>query len=169
MLSISTKVALANSVKINYSCLLPITAAEMWGLLKKAQSLRDIGEGFVTYGGALPDEWYVGFKADIKPRFTKLPWSLLSLLPEGMHIVEVTRVDPEQFQIETKEFGGLVKKWNHSMKIEDVPNSRFCVYSDTITIEAGWATRIVARLADKLYRHRHKRWLEITTERIVKN
>ncbi|MBY0538064.1 hypothetical protein K2P47_01545 [Patescibacteria group bacterium] len=160
MLSSATKLTTKHSVELNYSSLLPLATVDMWELLKKTQTLRDVAKGFVTYHGELPEEWEVGTKVDIRPKFLKLPWSLL---PEGRHLVEVIKVDHNQLFIETVESGGVVEYWHHVMKIEPVPGCDFCMYTDTILLEAGWATGIVARIADSLYRHRHERWLEIAT------
>lgn len=147
------------TVVVVKSSMLPIKAIDMWELLLKPTTLQKIGHGFVTYHGDLPQVWEEGQSVDIKPEFTKKPWSLL---PPGSHQVTITKIDIARMIIETNEAGGLVKKWNHVMHIIPSSCNEFCVYSDTITIDAGWATPIVKRLANSLYRHRHEQWRHLT-------
>lgn len=145
---------------IKHKSILPLPAAQLWGLLAQTDTLRHVADGFVTYHGEMPPKWRAGDQFDIKPKFQKFPWSLI---PEGSHEVQVTQVDPERRCIETLESGGVVTYWNHVMKIDTFIDSQFCLYTDHVIIEAGVLTPLVFKLADQLYRHRHEKWCELAT------
>jgi hypothetical protein len=148
--------------RISRPCTLPISAQNMWELLSQTETLRKVTDGYMSYQGHLPERWEVGQEIDIKPKFVK---GLLSYLPSGKHIVIVMQVDPKSLIIETMESGGVVKRWNHFMKIEPV-NDLCCRYTDDVLIEAGWATEFVASLADDMYRYRHAKWHELAVAQL---
>lgn len=147
---------------IKRPCMLPISAQKMWELLIKPGTLRKVMKGYMSYRGQLPERWEVGQEIDIRPKFAK---GFLSYLPAGKHIVVVKQVDPSRFLIETEESGGVIKSWNHFMKIK--PVDEFCChYTDEVLIDAGWATGIVASLAEDMYRYRHAKWHELAVAQL---
>ncbi|MES2966878.1 MAG: hypothetical protein V4668_03755 [Patescibacteria group bacterium] len=146
-----------SNVVITKTTKIPLPAEKMWELLQQTKTLRNIGKGFVQYQGKFHAEWKVGQKCTVTPIFTKFPWSLA---PSGPHTILVSNIDPVLMMIETKESGGFVTAWNHTMRITSSSHNDFCIYSDTVEIEADWwAMPVVKRLARALYNHRHARWL----------
>ncbi len=141
--------------------ILPLPVAVVWDLLSQTSTLKRIGEGFVSYHGDFPERWQVSAPFDIKPKFHKLPWSLL---PQGSHMVKVHHVDQKHGIIETLEAGGAIRFWNHVMKVEPTSDPRFCEYTDTIVFNAGLATPVVLALVAQMYEHRHKNWQKLALE-----
>jgi hypothetical protein len=78
-------------------------------------------------------------------------------LPAYRHTIEVLSVDDATHTIRTHEYGGRIRSWNHTLRAEAVGPGR-CRYSDTIEIDAGWFTDLVALGAAGIFRYRHRRW-----------
>lgn len=81
------------------------------------------------------------------------------LVPVHRHTIEVVDVDEGERRITTHEHGGILRRWDHVLHVAPDPagpaRSR---YSDTVTIDAGRLTPLVARLAVGIYRYRQRRW-----------
>jgi len=77
--------------------------------------------------------------------------------PAYRHTIEVLSVDEATHTIRTHEYGGRIRSWNHTLHAEAVGPGR-CRYSDTIEIDAGWFTDLVALGAAGIFRYRHRRW-----------
>jgi hypothetical protein len=87
-------------------------------------------------------------------------WLLaFGVVPAYRHTIEVERVDPADRTIATHEHGGVLRRWDHVLHVEPDPEdpgrSR---YSDSVTIDAGRLTPLVARMAVGIYRYRQHRW-----------
>lgn len=109
-----------------------------------------LSRGFMTYNTKnLPRKWQTGKKFNLRPKFKGLAM--------GDHIVEFKRIDSAQQLLYTEESGGFVTRWDHTMELKPLSNG--CTrHTDTVIIEAGLLTPLVALFAKLLYRHRHKRW-----------
>ncbi len=68
------------------------------------------------------------------------------LIPAYRHTIEIVEVDEAGKTVRTHEYGGVLKAWNHTLHVEPV-DERSCRYSDTVDIDAGVATTLVAALA----------------------
>ncbi|WP_336082337.1 hypothetical protein [Nocardia sp. SSK8] len=79
------------------------------------------------------------------------------ILPAYRHTIEVLEVDEPTGTIRTHEHGGLLKSWNHTLHVEPLTDHT-CRYTDTIDIDAGPATPLVAIVATGIFRYRHRRW-----------
>lgn len=79
------------------------------------------------------------------------------LLPAYRHTIEIVEVDEAGRTVRTHEYGGVLTAWNHTLHVEPV-DERSCRYSDTVDIDAGVATTLVAALAMGIYHYRHRRW-----------
>lgn len=79
------------------------------------------------------------------------------LIPAYQHTIEVTEVDETKRTIRTHEHGGILTVWNHSLHVEPIDENT-CRYSDTVDIDAGRATALVAAIAVGIYRYRQRRW-----------
>jgi hypothetical protein len=82
---------------------------------------------------------------------------LLHVIPLSRHTIEVTAVDPDRRTITTHEHGGLLRVWDHTLHVEPV-DDRTCRYADTIEVDAGGLTPLVARIATAIFRYRQRRW-----------
>nr|WP_246023606.1 hypothetical protein [Nocardia yunnanensis] len=89
------------------------------------------------------------------------------VLPAYRHTIEVVDVDEAAGTIRTHEYGGVIKTWNHTLHVEPVAPDR-CRYSDTVEIDAGRLTALVALLAANIYRYRHRRWRMLVAGGVVR-
>jgi len=81
----------------------------------------------------------------------------LHVVPLHRHTIEVVAVDEQHRSIRTHEHGGLLRRWDHTLHVVPVADGR-CRYSDTVEIDAGPLTPVVAAIAVGIYRYRQRRW-----------
>ena len=79
------------------------------------------------------------------------------VIPAYRHTIEVLSVDEASHTIRTHEYGGRIRSWNHTLHAEPIGPGR-CRYRDTIDIDAGVFTGLVALGAAGIFRYRHRRW-----------
>jgi len=79
------------------------------------------------------------------------------LIPAYRHTVEIAEVDEATRTIRSHEHGGVLRAWNHTLHAEPIDDNR-CRYSDTVDIDAGRLTALVAAIAVGIYRYRQRRW-----------
>ncbi|MGK8488442.1 hypothetical protein [Nocardia asiatica] len=82
------------------------------------------------------------------------------ILPAYRHTIEVVDVDETSGTIRTREHGGLLSVWNHTLRVEPISEYR-CRYTDTIDIDAGTATPVVAAVARGIFGYRQRRWRKL--------
>lgn len=82
------------------------------------------------------------------------------VIPAYRHTIEVTEVDEATGTIRTREHGGVLKAWNHTLHVEAL-QADSCRYSDTVDIDAGFLTGAVVVIANGIYRYRQRRWRKL--------
>jgi hypothetical protein len=87
------------------------------------------------------------------------------VVPSHRHTIEVREVDPGTRTIRTHEHGGVLRRWDHVLHAEALDGAR-CRYSDTVTIDAGRLTGLVALLARGIYWYRHRRWRRLVDKHL---
>ncbi|MBB6375190.1 hypothetical protein BKA01_002412 [Pseudonocardia eucalypti] len=94
-------------------------------------------------------------------------WLLLfHVLPLTRHTIEVREVDPATMTIRTHEHDHLVQTWDHTLRVTPAAPGR-CRYSDTVDIEAGRLTPLVALFGVAIYRYRHRRWRKLVRRHLT--
>jgi hypothetical protein len=88
------------------------------------------------------------------------------LIPAYRHTIEIVDVDEAGKTLRTHEHGGILKAWNHTLRVEPI-DERSCRYSDTVDIDAGVATTLVAALAIGIYRYRQRRWHKLVRRHMM--
>jgi ligand-binding SRPBCC domain-containing protein len=68
--------------------------------------------------------------------------------------VHVERVDPVARTVQSREFGWMIRQWDHTLSV--VPDGDGCVWTDRIVIDCSWATGYMSWVAKVLYRTRHR-------------
>lgn len=72
--------------------------------------------------------------------------------------VRVERVDPVARTVQSREFGWMIRQWDHTLTV--VPDGDGdgdgCIWTDRIVIDCGWATGYMSWVAKVLYRTRHR-------------
>jgi len=82
---------------------------------------------------------------------------LLHVIPLHRHHFRVAKVDREAGLVRSEERGGMLRRWDHDLHVVPIDDAR-SRYSDTIDIDAGPLTPLVALYAAAFYRYRHRRW-----------
>jgi hypothetical protein len=68
--------------------------------------------------------------------------------------VHVERLDRAARQVQSREFGWMIRQWDHTLTVE--PDAEGCLWTDRIVIDCGWATGYMSWVAKVLYRKRHQ-------------
>ena len=88
------------------------------------------------------------------------------LVPAYRHTIEIVDVDEETRTLRTHEHGGVLRRWDHTLHVEPVSDG-VCRYRDTVTIDAGRLTPVVAVMAVGIYRHRQRRWHRLVRKHLL--
>ena len=88
------------------------------------------------------------------------------VLPVYRHTLEILSVDEDSRTITTREFGGVLKVWNHTLHVEPVQENR-CRYTDTVDIDAGVLTPVVVHAARGLFAYRQRRWHRLVARHLT--
>lgn len=91
---------------------------------------------------------------------------LFHVIPLHRHHIALVDLDPETRTMRSREHGGLVRAWNHTLHAEPAGEQR-CRYSDTVEIDAGPFTGLIAAAAVAIYRYRHRRWRKLVRRHLV--
>ena len=133
--------------------ILDLTAEQAWCALKRRDTFLFITRGAMSYRGS--ESWpEILMSPGVEIRTVVYPFGFL---PGSAHTFKIVSVDEVAREITTKEHGGLIRTWNHTMKIEPV-SDRCCRYSDRVEIDAGALTVVVWSIAQVFYRYRQRRW-----------
>ena len=91
---------------------------------------------------------------------------LFHVIPLSRHTIEVVSIDDDRRTITTHEHGGLLRRWDHTLHVEPLDDSR-SRYADTIELDAGALTPLMARVASAIFRYRHRRWHRLARRHLV--
>lgn len=142
-----------DGASLRVSTILPAPASRVWGLLPLKDTFLYITRGMMSYTDT--DQWPTRLFTEGTTLTTRV--RLFGWGPSSPHKVAVVRVDDAQGEIETKECGGLVRVWNHQMRVEPVSGVE-CRYTDCIEVQAGLVTPLVWLFAALFCRYRQRRW-----------
>jgi hypothetical protein len=94
-------------------------------------------------------------------------WLLLfHVVPLSHHTIYLAKVDPASRTLHSQEHGGMLRVWNHTLHVEQISEHR-CRYSDTVEIDAGYLTPIVAGASTWIYRYRQRRWHKLVRKHLL--
>jgi hypothetical protein len=143
----------ADGASVRVSIRLQAPASRVWELLLLKDTFLYITRGMMSYTDT--GEWPTRLFSEGTTLTTRV--RLFGCGPSFPHKVEVVRVDDSRREVETKESGGLVRVWNHQMRVGTVSDAE-CRYTDCIELQAGLATPLVWLFAAVFYRYRQRRW-----------
>ena len=138
-------------VKATIQTTLPDAAARVWHTLLQRDAFLHITRGMLGFKGA--EEWPEVFE---EGQVIETRLLLFNFVPAWRHTLRLIRVDHEDMEIESREEGGPVRRWNHRKWIEE-KSERSCLYTDEIDIHAGLLTWLIWAYAHVFYRYRQKR------------
>jgi hypothetical protein len=78
----------------------------------------------------------------------------------GVHTINIQKIDPAAYIIQTFEGNRLVPVWNHRITLA-AADSGSTRYTDEVEIDAGPLTGAVYLWAGSFYRHRQRKWLKL--------
>ncbi|KIT16509.1 hypothetical protein [Jannaschia aquimarina] len=83
---------------------------------------------------------------------------LFGRIPLGLQVIDISRPAAAGGKWRLRDNGrsASIPRWDHL--IEVAAGRDGTIYSDTVTIEAGWRTPLVAAFAKRFYAHRQRRW-----------
>lgn len=82
------------------------------------------------------------------------------VVPMWRHTIRGHRVDDATMTLQSHERGGIVRRWDHTLHVEPT-GPRTSRYSDTVELDAGAFTPMVAAVGRGLYRYRQRRWRKL--------
>lgn len=127
----------------------PVDLETLWADILDPTALADSMKGAVTYEGLPTEPVYEGQVVVVKLK--RWGW-----LPMGKWTMKVVRLDSENYILESEEHGGFVKCYRH--RLEVVPTGqKTCRYTDTLNVDAGIFTPIIAPMFKKIYEDRHEK------------
>ncbi len=131
---------------------LPAPADRVWSLTRRGETLNYIARGLVSFGGpdALPEEFTEGSAVTVRLWF-------FGIIPAWRHHLAIRSIDNTRRELLSNESGGLVRVWNHLIRVEPIEGQRRR-YTDDLKIEAGLFTPLVWLYAHLFYRYRQRRW-----------
>lgn len=144
-------------MRVYVESLLPCDAERAWLAVQTSALLLEVTAPVIFFrtppGERLPERWTVGPKIQTRPR-------MLGVLPLGDWNLRFERIDADAREIQTRESGATIARWDHRIRIRPAGHGR-CRYSDEIEVEAGWRTPFVWLFAHFLYRYRQWRWRRV--------
>jgi hypothetical protein len=94
-------------------------------------------------------------------------WLLLfHIIPLSHHTIHLVDVDAGARTLRSHENGGMLRTWNHTLHVEPL-SERTCRYSDTVDIDAGVFTPVVAVASKWIYRYRQRRWHKLVRKHLL--
>ena len=120
-------------------------------MLLQRDAFLYVTRGMLGFKGA--EEWPEAFE---EGQVLETRLLLFNVIPAWKHRLRLIRVDHENMEIDSREDGGFIRRWNHRKWIED-QSEHSCLYTDEIDIRAGILTWLIWAYAHLFYRYRQKR------------
>jgi hypothetical protein len=122
----------------------------VWEAVQRYSTLRFIMRGLIHFSGTMPERIEEGNSLLLRLWF-------FGLVPGWRHRLSISKVDQDSRTIQSRESGGIVRRWDHQIRVGPTPDGK-TEYVDEIVIDAGFLTPVVCLWADFQYRYRHRRW-----------
>ena len=146
---------------VHLETILPTTADRVWPAMLSPVTFLYLCKGLFGFPALS------GRSEPLRPDESGTGWLVaFHVIPAYRHTIEVVDVDEATKTVRTHEHGGLLKTWNHTLHVEAV-DENCCRYSDTIDIDAGPATAIVAAAAIGIFRYRQRRWHKLVRKHML--
>ncbi|OBA80769.1 hypothetical protein A9W99_16020 [Mycobacterium sp. 1164966.3] len=146
---------------IHLETILPTTADRVWSAMLSPVTFLYVCKGLFGFPAL------AGRSEPLRLGERGTGWLVaFHLIPAYRHTIEVIEVDEATKTVRTHEHGGMLKAWNHTLHAEALDEDS-CRYSDTIEIDAGPATVIVAAVATGIFRYRQRRWHKLVRRHLL--
>ncbi|MFW6210209.1 MAG: hypothetical protein ACOC4E_01825 [Patescibacteria group bacterium] len=140
---------------VEISSQFPVPADAVWERVRRTSTLFQVTAGLVEFLDLeqFPEYWQTGTEITTRLR-------LFNRLPGGLYHIKVQAVEPEDRRIVTLEHGGLVREWQHEMRVDEISPSS-CRYVDRVWVDAGVLSQPLQYYVRWYYRQRHERWQSV--------
>ncbi|MBO2450243.1 hypothetical protein J4573_24295 [Actinomadura barringtoniae] len=92
--------------------------------------------------------------------------TLFHVIPLWRHTMRLIELDDATRTMRSREHGGTVRAWNHTLHAEPIGPDR-CRYSDTVEIDGGPFTAVTVVIATFIYRYRQRRWHKLVHKHLM--
>jgi hypothetical protein len=145
-------------VRVFVQSIVPCQASLAWNEVQTTRLLAEICSPLIRLAPAVgetafPEQW-----ADLNG--VRLRTYMFGVIPLGTRTLGLEKVDPQEFEIQTREYDALIRRWDHRIHVEPI-DAGHCRYTDDVEIDAGWLTFPVWLFAQWFYRHRQHRWQRV--------
>jgi hypothetical protein len=141
-------------MRFRFESVLAVPADEVWAMVQRTELLREVAGPLLQFrpaaSGSLPRCWPVGDPL-------RLRMYLLGVVPLGSHEIVIERIDDRARELQTRERGALLGRWDHLIRVEAV-DARRARYTDEVDFDAGTLTPVVSAFARAFFWYRHRRW-----------
>lgn len=126
----------------------------VWEEVRKPRLLLYVAAPWIRFDPvrpeSLPDVWQDG-EYVVSMRFH-------GAVPLGRQTVVISYPEPmgDTRRLRDDGYGGVIRRWDHLMEVS--PHPEGTLYRDSVAIDAGWLTPLVAAFAQRYYEHRQRRW-----------
>lgn len=142
-------------MRIHVATILSWPPARVWSRALNTRVLQHVCWPLVTFRPLdppqFPEAWPEGtFRVRLR----------ILGVPSGTQTLVISKPAPQEPGIHAfrdNGFGTHVRRWDHWVRVRPAPNGQ-TLYSDTIDIEAGVLTPVVALYASVFFRWRQARW-----------
>jgi hypothetical protein len=139
---------------VDVSTVLDCSAEKAWSEVQKSslhlRVIKPLARIVPLPGSPWPARWEQG-------RMVQCSLYIFGVVPIGVHTIFLERIDHDRREIQSREHGALIKRWDHHISIQTCGAGR-AIYRDRIEIEAGRLTVAIWAWANWFYRHRQRRW-----------
>ena len=145
---------------IHHETILPTTAERMWPAMLSPATFLYVCKGLfgVPALAGRAESFHEGERGTA--------WLFaFHIVPAYRHTIEVVDIDAATHTVRTREHGGFLRAWNHTLHVEAIDDTS-CRYTDTVEIDAGTATAVVAPVADGIFRYRQRRWRKLVRQHL---
>ena len=147
-------------MRVHVESVLPAPPGAVWAAIQRSDTLAALARPLLalrpgpgppgTSERRIPERWPVGVPVPLRL------WAF-GAVPLGPHTLLVESADDAAMTLQTRERGPLLRQWDHRMVVMPAGPGR-ARYADTVEIDAGLLTHVVAFVARLFFRHRHRRW-----------
>lgn len=146
---------------VHIETVLPTSADRVWSAMQHPASFLYVCRGLFGWPALS------GRTDPIRAGESGSGWLMLfHVLPMYRHHIHVLKVEHSTRTIKSHEYGGIVTRWDHTLHVEDIGVDH-CRYSDTVIIEAGAYTTVVASASRAIYRYRQRRWHRLVKRQLM--
>lgn len=137
---------------LRFTTSLACTADAAWAAMKRKETFFYVAKGFLGVSNAerFPEVGAVGQRFEGR-------LLAFGFLPLSRHRIEIAEVDEARRRIRTREGGGPVRVWSHTLSVEPKGPER-AAYTDRIDLRAGALTPLFVPYVWVLFRYRQIRW-----------